>query len=1402
MLDPRLFEHVIQGLAFGEISTAVIPFGDGPDGGREATFEGHTNYGTPAWDGYGVIQAKFRVSPKDAGDNARWLCGLLKKELKKYTRRQNPLRMPDYLIIATNANLSGAIGRGKNTGKPIGKDAVLEVLNDFKEAYHLKGVELWDYEKVCRLLDRDENAGVRRAHMAWILPSDVLYELFKSLNTRRRGHYNIVLTYLQRELFNDQFAMLEQAGHSADNKIPLAQVFIDLPTIRDAGKDLYRKSIPAGLGRSDDSPEPRFVARVIADSNLPMRPPNTGLLRPPASSGPPASPSEPVLATQAPDSGLPQSAPDLDEGSDNWVHPEEGSGDWGRPEDGNAAWNPHAAVVILTKHPRGGRYVLIGGPGQGKTTVGQYICQLFRCALLVDVPEHMLEERIPPILADVAKQWGQSGGELPVARRLPFRIVLSQFAKSLDSGEAVGLLDYLALQLCRGSARKLSPDDIDEILTAYPSLIVLDGLDEVPAASNRDRVMDAVSNFSFEVATSELDVVLVATTRPQGYNREFSPRQYAHHFLKPLDTLDALDYGRRLARNRFGSSTDRAEKVSGRLERAARKPTTAKLMQSPLQVTILTLLVDRMGDPPDERWKLFNEYYKLIVARETERDVPTAAVLRDHDDDIHAIHCRVGMALQVESERSGGTDARLTKSQFHQLVSDYLTEEKYTGERHAALTNEVIEAATNRLVFLVGIEKDQVGFEIRSLQEFMAAEAIIEGNDEYVQGRLRAIAPLDHWRNVFLFAAGKIFAERRYLRDTVQVICENLNRTDSDHGSGLLMAGSQLALDLLEDGPARKSPEHYRALTSLVVRFLDIDPIDPSVDSGIPFANGIAALCTQESRHIFVDHFREQLLDMHRTNPRLWECLTLLIERFGGQFEQIGREVTGFRDLTKSELRRVARITNGSNSWLREYIVSTIAKLGITCNIRFRTTRPDDENPGGVTIVGADLYPPWLAWYANFCDTSYVRRAHSLRRIVFGGISLHISITFLSDPLKDHLMPPGDLPDGQHWDFVRAAAQFCMVPSKESLATALKSIPMEADNLAVVARMARQYPWPLTETFLATIADPQAGIADAVRQGAYGDTVDWHATESKLRNTGSISEMIGDEILIESRDGGISRFPYRTFLDHPRVNNHIRELPDAIDAYHSSANLPAKRFLVDTIMREIFAPTPKVAREFFSDDMFLTYLSSGTFISSAILRNIDYMDLDDPRLGEAFSEYYVDRLNFKQNFPSPGTDISRISTRISNDPGRNRGLLVLLAGALLNGAPTDAVNTTFTSVPSDTPQTRAAIAVIRILTGTRVRDIADQLGQLRHGGARLTEPLFDAIETLELPQAEECGELLALGKALDLDQSTLWPYLRKNQARRSSPLVTPDGWTHLGYPATIPALLAQQATEAAPQAAP
>ena len=61
-LNTRDFEHLTQSLALKVISSAVTTFGDGPDGGREASYTGKMLYPSNAnnWDGYLVMQCKFQ----------------------------------------------------------------------------------------------------------------------------------------------------------------------------------------------------------------------------------------------------------------------------------------------------------------------------------------------------------------------------------------------------------------------------------------------------------------------------------------------------------------------------------------------------------------------------------------------------------------------------------------------------------------------------------------------------------------------------------------------------------------------------------------------------------------------------------------------------------------------------------------------------------------------------------------------------------------------------------------------------------------------------------------------------------------------------------------------------------------------------------------------------------------------------------------------------------------------------------------------------------------------------------------------------------------------------------------------------------------------------------------------
>jgi hypothetical protein len=107
-LSTRSFEQLVQALAIKVIGPAVVVFGDGPDGAREATYEGRLPFPSAeqGWDGYLVVQAKFRQRPLGDGRDANWLIKELKAELSKFANTKRRLRAPQYYIVATNVVLS------------------------------------------------------------------------------------------------------------------------------------------------------------------------------------------------------------------------------------------------------------------------------------------------------------------------------------------------------------------------------------------------------------------------------------------------------------------------------------------------------------------------------------------------------------------------------------------------------------------------------------------------------------------------------------------------------------------------------------------------------------------------------------------------------------------------------------------------------------------------------------------------------------------------------------------------------------------------------------------------------------------------------------------------------------------------------------------------------------------------------------------------------------------------------------------------------------------------------------------------------------------------------------------------------------------------------------------------
>jgi hypothetical protein len=138
-----------------------------------------------------------------------------------------------------------------------------------------------------------------------------------------------------------------------------------------------------------------------------------------------------------------------------------------------------------------------------------------------------------------------------------------------------------------------------------------------------------------------------------------------------------------------------------------------------------------------------------------------------------------------------------------------------------ALADQITEIATTRLVLLAADEHDSVSFDVRSLQELMAGRALVGGDDGTIAANLRATAPSQHWRNTWLFAAGKLFTEGDHRRAMVLELVERFDTTDRHWPGWLSPIGPTLAAHLLEDGLADTKPAALRALARVALHCLN-----------------------------------------------------------------------------------------------------------------------------------------------------------------------------------------------------------------------------------------------------------------------------------------------------------------------------------------------------------------------------------------------------------------------------------------------------------------------------------------------------------------------------------------------------------------------------------------------------
>ena len=582
-------------------------------------------------------------------------------------------------------------------------------------------------------------------------------------------------------------------------------------------------------------------------------------------------------------------------------------------KDGTATFLLHELGSNLLE-----QIVVEGAPGQGKSTLVQYICQVHRIRWL-NKSEDL--DRLP-------------GHHKATPLRIPFKVDLRDLATWLSGFDPFSdrqdrvteprTLETFLVRLVRhhGGGVAFDVNDLHEVSRVAPLLVTLDGLDEVADIKGRADVVTAVTKAIGRLRENCAGLRVVITSRPAAFANSpgFDTEQFPHLHLGSVRRHQIELYAQRWMDARNLQARERME-FSSILNEKMDQPHLRDLARNPMQLAILLSLIHTRGAAlPDRRTNLYDAYVDLFFSREAAK----STVVRKHIDLLKDIHRYLAWVLHTAAEsgkrNSGG---RISQGQLQSILQAYLQREQHK----TFVLEEIFGAMLERVVMIVSRVQGTYEFEVQPLREYFAARHLYDTASYSPTGgerggtkpdRFDAIARDFYWLNVTRFFCG-CFSEGELLdlAERVKALIDDpiLGRTRHPAMLGAMLLAdwvfSQTPKAVVELVTSLAMPDALRRLLPGDTRFRSDQVVQLPETCGGPeiVSNAFDLLQDPQTQADLARHLAAYICA--NTDPELVDEKWLLIGRHGTdivKWLRMGSDLGSLARVKQSEILDIINI--------------------------------------------------------------------------------------------------------------------------------------------------------------------------------------------------------------------------------------------------------------------------------------------------------------------------------------------------------------------------------------------------------------------------------------------------------------------------------------------------------------